>query len=478
MTPEARITVRNAGWLLLQRGLLILSGLLFAVVVPRLMGPENYGRFALLSALAFGFMFLSLPGTTQIIGRFVPELLLEGDSAGIRKLFGNLLTLCLASGTLAACLYFAVTTLWLRDLDRAIPAAMSVAVLLITTNQLIFGLFLGLNQAARWGFGDMLRRWISVLILVPGFYLAGLPGACLGVALAELLLAAVGLWLARDYLCRPRLDIGYLIPYLRFGLIFYAGSLLYGASERSSEALVRLASGSYIEVGYFSLAYAIYQMAVLTISQLTLAFAPLLAMLRTQGHEEALRDWTERLLKWFAIAAVLLIYGTLFLAEALVPPVFGAAYLAVAGNLIPLTVALLFLGLSQVANLLALVYELPRNTLSASALRLVALWMLGLPLAAWRGSFGACLAVVAASAVHSAYITRRMQRVNGYSLRQWSQVVGLSLLFLPLLWLRSSSGADGLLYGLFIVGYLALLWLLRLVAPEDLATLRSLTRKN
>jgi O-antigen/teichoic acid export membrane protein len=298
------------------------------------------------------------------------------------------------------------------------------------------------------------------------------------VLLAELVLAAIGLCFARDYLARPQLDTGYLAPYLQFGLVFYGSSLLYNASERSSEALVRLASGSYVEVGYFSLAYAIYQMAVLTISQLTLAFAPLLAMLRTQGHEATLRTWAERLLKGLAIATVLLIYGTLFLAEALVPPVFGAAYLAVAGNLIPLTVALIFLGLSQVANLLALVYELPRNMLSASALRLVALWTLGLPLAAWRGSFGACLAIVAASAVHAAYITRRMQRVSGYSLRQWLQVVCLGLLFLPLLWLRSSSGADGLLYGLFTVGYLALLWLLRLVAPEELATLRSLMRKN
>lgn len=167
-----------------------------------------------------------------------------------------------------------------------------------------------------------------------------------------------------------------------------------------------------------------------------------------------------------------------FPAEELVPPVFGAAYQPVAGNLIPLTVALLFLGLSQVANLLALVYELPCNTLLAVGLRLVALWTLGLPLAAWRGSFGGCLAIVVAAAVHAVYITWCMQQATGYSLRQWSQVVCLGLLFLPLLRLRSSSGIDGVLYGLFIVGYLALLWLLRLVAPEELAILRSLMRKN
>ena len=283
MIPETRTTVRNAGWLLLQRGLHILNGLLFAVLVPRLMGPGNYGRFALVSSLVFGFVLFSNLGTTQIIGRFVPELKFKGNMAGIRKLFSSLLTLCLASGCLAACLYFALTALWLHDFDRFNLLIMSVAVLLLAVNQLIFTFFLGLNQAARWGLGDLLRRWITLLMVVPGFYLAGLTGACCAVLLAELALVVIGLGFAQDYLARPQLDIRYLTPYLQFGLIFYGSSLLQGAFERSSEALVRLASGSYIEVGYFSLAYAIYQMAALTIFQLTLAFGPLLTMLRAQG---------------------------------------------------------------------------------------------------------------------------------------------------------------------------------------------------
>jgi len=52
MSKERDDAVRNAGLILVRRAGFLLSGLLFAALVPRLMRPHGYGRYALLFAIA------------------------------------------------------------------------------------------------------------------------------------------------------------------------------------------------------------------------------------------------------------------------------------------------------------------------------------------------------------------------------------------------------------------------------------------
>jgi O-antigen/teichoic acid export membrane protein len=52
MSSSAQVTVRNAGLLIIQRGSIVISGLVFAALVPRLMGPQIYGQYTLLTSLA------------------------------------------------------------------------------------------------------------------------------------------------------------------------------------------------------------------------------------------------------------------------------------------------------------------------------------------------------------------------------------------------------------------------------------------
>jgi O-antigen/teichoic acid export membrane protein len=117
MINEAHITIRNAGFLLTQRGLHILFSLLFAILVPRLMGPNDYGRYALITSLSFWFMMLSDLGYAQVMGRYVSYFTLQGEKETLKKFFSNLLTVSLVSGALVGCLYLVFTSLCLPDLD-------------------------------------------------------------------------------------------------------------------------------------------------------------------------------------------------------------------------------------------------------------------------------------------------------------------------------------------------------------------------
>jgi O-antigen/teichoic acid export membrane protein len=466
--------------LLAQRGVNITGSLLIALLVPRLMGPEIFGRYALITSLSMWFVIFSSLNSAQVMSRFVPQLVLAKDQAGIEKFLGNLLAARLTNGLLAAVMYLLFMALWFRELDPLMLVFVAIGVCMQTSSKLLFAFFLGLNQAARWGMGEVLRQWLSLILVVPGFYFGGLRGACFGLMLAELLTLLVGVWWAAPYLLwsNLRLDFDYLSPYLRFSLSFLASNLLLTICLLSGELLVRVASGDYVQVAYFGLAYKAYLVAGLALWQPAMAFAPLLTSLLTQGKTEELKRWIERLLKCMAVIGVVATFGAMFLGHNLVPLVFGSAYLPVADNLWPLMLALLPFALSCVARLLALTYDRPGIALEASVLQIASFWGVGLPLVAWKGSFAGCLTVLVAAVLYGGYFTWRIRSVVGYSLRQWALAILPGMLFLPLLWLRSSWRVNVALFAVFLVGYVGLLWALKIVTSGEILRMRRALRSD
>jgi O-antigen/teichoic acid export membrane protein len=267
-----------------------------------------------------------------------------------------------------------------------------------------------------------------------------------------------------------------MMPYLRFGLVFFASNLVIAAFRRSGETMIRIFAGDYAQVGYFGLAYDIFLTAATVMPFLTLSYAPLFTALLAQGQTEAVRRWSERLLKGLAIGGIMVLFGVLLLGEDLVPLVLGDAYRPVAANLVPLTLALLALALGSVARLLALVHDRPGVALASAVVRLAAFWGLGPLLVAWRGALGGCLAVLAASILYGAYSTWRIRRTLRYSLRPWALTIALAGLFLPLAWLPPLAGVPTLLTGAglyvtFLAGYGGALLLLRIITPAEIEAL-------
>jgi O-antigen/teichoic acid export membrane protein len=415
---------------------------------------------------------LSGLGVTNTIGRYVPELLHRGALAELRRLIGNLLSLRLLCGGAAAILYFAATVFWLHDVGAPVLAIMAASVFVHALSGYLFTLFLGYDEAARWGMFEMLRRWLSLVLVVPGFALGGLVGAGLSVLSTDIVLLGLGLRWGRLHVTPAdlRLDLPALMPYVRFGLLFFANHALAIAFQGSGEPLVRIVSRDYTQVGYFALANNTYQAAAGAFPQLTLAFVPLLTRLVHDGATREVGAWVERLLRWLTIASVAALFGALLLGDTVVPLIFGADYAAVAPNLSPLMLALLMVGVGNVTVLVAMVHDRPGVALAASALRLAVFWMAGPVCVAWGGSLGACLAVVAASIVHAAFSVWRLRRWLRGSLRSAAIAAGLSLLFLPLLLLKGAAAAgDIALYALFAAGYASVLFGARVITTREVA---------
>ena len=465
MIGEAQATVRNAGLLIVQRGFEVAGTFVFAALIPRLMGPDIYGQYALVTSLSIWFIILSDLGFTQVMARYVPQFMFQEKRENLKTFFSHLLTVSLVSGGLSSLMYLFFTSLWLEDMNALILVTMAGIVFVRGLTHPFFALFLGLNQTARWGMAEMMRRWMSLVLLLPGFYLGGLRGACLGLFLTELTVLAIGVCWGKSYVSWSNfhLNLSYLSPYLRFGLIFFFTGLTFASFNRSGELLIRIFYSNYVQVGYFGLSYSVYLTAASFIPQFTIAFTPLLTALLAKGDNEAIRQWIEQLLKWLAVGSMLVVFAMLLLGEDLVPIVLGRDYRPVATNLLPLSLALLTHALGSVAVLLTLIYERPKTALVAGTIRLSAFWVLGPPLVARWGSLGGCVAILAASTIYAFYFNWRIQNVISYSLRKWILAIGLASLFLPLWWLRLSCVVNLALYGIFVSGYFFLLFFLRII---------------
>src|SRR5439155_21748292 len=121
MTNGTRNTLGNAALVLVQRGAQLVGGVCFALVIPRLMGPEHYGRYALATSVAAWLALLSGLGLVFATTRYLPQLLARHETAVLQRLIGNLFTFRVVCGLLAPLLYLSFGR-WLCTVpSRVVP---------------------------------------------------------------------------------------------------------------------------------------------------------------------------------------------------------------------------------------------------------------------------------------------------------------------------------------------------------------------
>jgi O-antigen/teichoic acid export membrane protein len=478
---DARRTLRNAGLLMAQRVFHIVGATLFAAIVPRLFGPAQFGRFALLTSVSMWFALLSGLGAVSMMTRSIPRFKAASDDEGLRRLATSLVVLRAATGAVTATGYFLVATVVVGEPDLVAAAFVAGAVFSRTVGNLGFALFLGLNDAARWGMGDLIRRWMTLALVPIGFIAAGLRGACLGLLGAEMAVLACGIWWARPYLSLSSLDLSrrHLSPFLRMGGLFAAGNLLLALTQRSGETLVRFATGSWEQVGFFGAAFAVYLTVAHAFWQLTVSMAPVLITYLEQGRRDAVMSWIERLLKYLVATVVLCVAGAALVGRDLVPMLMGAKFATVATNVTVLTLTLLTMSVGSVGRLAALTLDRPRVIIVAAGLELAAFWLLGFPLATRFGSLGACIAALPASALYAWYLTTRVRPDLPYSIGPAARALAASLVFVPLVLLRPAWPLNALVFTAGAAAYLGLLLRLRVITVAEIAeTKRTLSAER
>jgi len=478
LTHYSSQTMRQAGGLLLQRILELAAGFFTVALIPRAMGPDLYGQFSLVHTLSLWFSALSGMGAVSMMTRFVPEFIHRGDHAGLRKLAGGMMTLRMLNAIVAASVYFVLAFFWLRNMDAGTHVIVAVSIGIRTAATLPFTLFLGLNQTARWGVAELLRRLLMFPLVYTGYIAAGLRGACAGLLLIEAIVLALGLWWARDLLSWRglRVDRTFLLPFIRFSAAFFVGNALIMMFQHGGEPLVKLLSGQYAEVGYYSIAFGAYLTGAHAVWKVLNAFGPLFSTLSARGEIDELKTWVERVLKLYAIVSVLAAAFAYACGPLFFRLVLGPGFEPVAPLIALLGIAGLWFGPGGIARLLAVTYNEPISSITGAALQLVAFGGLSAILVPRQQSQGACIAAIAATALFTAYCTWHIRKSLMYSMRQWGLVILVGAACSPLLW--GWSGPGPLRYALFAVVFLASTAVLRIVTMGEFTALRRVLRRS
>ncbi|OLT14677.1 hypothetical protein BJF78_17780 [Pseudonocardia sp. CNS-139] len=295
---------------------------LLATLVPRLLGPADYGTFSVATTVvAIGSMALTLGGAT-LLSRYVPAAAPDERTA-----VAVALTLRLARNRFALLGALAVAAVGLAVLvpDRFPPAVTGLVLLAVALNvagTLLLQADLGTGRALAWCFRYPVQNAVLVAAVLALHGTAAEAGGGTAVALAGLAGLAVGI-VAAAPLVRPwppRVPVPE--GALRFGVLQAAGGALTQLVQRGAVLAVALLAGSAVETGYAALAMGIALAATYAVTQLFTVSLPALAAGDTAGSESALRRLAGGLLAGaFAVAA-----GGVVALDVLVPLGFGTAY--------------------------------------------------------------------------------------------------------------------------------------------------------
>jgi len=382
-----------------------IAGLAVTVVlVPRLFGADDYGRFAFILSLSYLGQILGDFGTLDVMGRFVPSM--SSGQAG--RLYMRTLAFKAVAGLLCGLLTVGaalVLARWMR-LEWAVLAGLGVALHVVAWVPFQFSL--GLNRVGAWMAEQAWRQWALLVLLLLLLPPLGLGGALLALVLMELLFCGLGLWWRRDYWQwdQLRFEWAYLQPYVRFGVGFFLANLAAVALYRSGPVLVEtLTGGRSAEAGYLNLAIGLFLVAYVTLSQFAQSLIPTLSRFREQGQTDRMQQWLGRFIRYSWLLGWLGTVLVWLLADWAVPLVFGGNFAPAAAAIKWISLGIPLAALLWAGNIMATVSGRGRLKFGASLAALLVFLAAAAGLTPLYGAAGAALALSLAVGVGVAVLS-------------------------------------------------------------------------
>lgn len=332
--PRSRVSRRSpvAGGLL-GKGAELVTLVVLSVVVPRLLGPTDYGQFAVvLTVVTIGTTALALGGT-PLLSRYVPAAPPAERPALARALGSRLAAARLVHLAVLALVAAALVVLRPAAFPADTVALTMVALAVNVVATLALQVGLGLGRTGPWNARYPVQNAVLVAAVVVLHPLAGPAGATWAVVVAALAGLATGAIAVRGVVgAGPAAAVTVPDGALRFGRQQGVSWALLQGSLRGGVLVVALLVGAGVQTGYAALAIGVAAAAVHAILQLFVVSLPGLATERVQHAEAVLRRLATRLLVVLvpagaAAAAVL---------EHAVPIVFGGAYADAAPVFLPM----------------------------------------------------------------------------------------------------------------------------------------------
>ncbi len=366
-------------------------------LVPRLLGPADYGTFGLaLGLVTLGSASFALGGGA-VMARFIPAAT-PADRVGLAR---ALALRAIRWRALGVVLMSVVATVLLLVAPHEFPPVQTLIVLaaisLDAGATLAFQLALGLDRPGLWSFRYPVQNLLLVVTVLPLYLVAGTTGALLAIALSSAGALVFGVWAVSGHLFgEPTAAVPTAVS--RFALLQAINGLLVQVMHRGGVVVVALLAGSRVQTGYAALATGVAIAATYAVWQVFTVALPRLAALAAGDVTAA-----GRLLTRLAGRAVLVLAPASVAGAVLVGPVlrlFADGRFAPADDALSYALATIPLApLTGAVAAAAAVHLRPGTRLWSTAMGTVVFLIAALVLVPTLGAEGATIALLAGTAV-------------------------------------------------------------------------------
>lgn len=322
---------RNATYLFAGRIVVLLSGLVFMLVVPRTLGPEGMGYYSYWFSLFSLFAVVLDFGGTLTIRRFVPQMVKEG-----RESVASLLSQAVAVRVLFFVVLVVLGPFFFRG-NAGVFLLIACGALLLTVENFMISFLFGLKEMGKYAGAPPANALMRLLLLLVCYRLYGKPGIIAAIAL---FCVPYLVWLFPAFVRRIRGHRGvgrrvHYRPVFLYGVRLFAGLMLYSFIIRLCVPLAEQFTPDMEQIGYLGFALLVTVQTIQKIpDSFTHSLFPRLVEINAvarenrtkEEHRELRRLYTEA---WRYINMVLfpLLAGIAALIEPVIRVVVGVEYL-------------------------------------------------------------------------------------------------------------------------------------------------------
>jgi O-antigen/teichoic acid export membrane protein len=239
------------------KGAELLSQVLLFIAVPAVLGPGDYGDFALAFALV-GVTSASMAiGGPAVMTRFVPAAAPADRDAVARALVARLARWRAAQLAAIVCAGAVLTAVAPNTFSPPFTILVLIAIACEAAATLVFQAALGFGRATLWSFRSSIQNLVLVAAAIALFEAFGRLGAIAGLAVASITVLGVGAVVVLPRLRAAPHDGEIPAGALRFGAIQAFSGALLQLQERGGVVAVAILNGSRVQAGFASIAIGV-----------------------------------------------------------------------------------------------------------------------------------------------------------------------------------------------------------------------------
>ncbi|MER3445420.1 MAG: hypothetical protein C4291_00670 [Candidatus Dadabacteria bacterium] len=471
ITKEASITTKNISAVVLLRVLQYPFLFLAVTLIPRLMGPEIYGEYALLISIIVISSSIVYLGFGEVLVRFVPELEIHGESASTVRLSSNILAFKVAVDLVVSIVLFSILNLAYGDRFSIIYFLLIVVILLVAdVGSIPYFLLFGLNKLGKYSLRDPFRRALGLVFILILFNYYGLVGAIASTLLVETSLAILYFFWTRRYFRIESfgIDLSLLKPYLKFGFIFYISVGILNIWQRLGNPLIEYITRDSREVALFDIPNQILLMVLNFIPILITYFIPIFTELLLTGKEGKLINWSNLIMKYIGTFCTIIFFGFILMGPDLIPIIIGSKYKGIFPNGIVLLLAIFPMSFAQLGSVFSLVYKEPRKYLQALCFAFSTFLVVSILLIPKYASMGCAIATFISSMVLAVVLYFYFREKLLPCLADGLKTVFLGFIFVPFLFFRGGLITNLSLAVCSVLVYILLLFIIRALNLDEI----------